>query len=265
MTSNRPLEDGGKLLADVPTATAVLDRFLHRAEIISITGKSYRLKDKAACKAEPKSQERVLLGWWFWSDQTRPVLNRPMTISMKLGGLCLEKGCYLINPARHCNVKKCVRRSSHLIDSRGSSKYVHYVSRSAWVVKRAISLLLLVAFCVQSVEPAPCFDAGHPQLICDVDSDNDTAKYSHKYDAGVAIVAVPPADEPVFTCVDTVISIQVLEPYTSFLPRGPPQVWIFPRSRWIHSVIRSRVRAKFDCHCSLMLQKELLCSGCVAS
>jgi len=47
MTSNRPLEDWKKLLGDVPSATAILDRFLHHAEIITITGQSYRLKDKA--------------------------------------------------------------------------------------------------------------------------------------------------------------------------------------------------------------------------
>ena len=46
MTSNRPLEDWGKLIGDVPSATAILDRFLHHAEIITITGKSYRLKNK---------------------------------------------------------------------------------------------------------------------------------------------------------------------------------------------------------------------------
>jgi len=49
MTSNRPLEDWGKLIGDVPTSTAILDRFLSRAEVIQITGKSYRLKDRA-CK-----------------------------------------------------------------------------------------------------------------------------------------------------------------------------------------------------------------------
>ncbi|HBZ55325.1 MAG TPA: hypothetical protein DEO88_07965, partial [Syntrophobacteraceae bacterium] len=37
MTSNRPLEDWGKLIGDVPSATAILDRFLHHAEIITIT------------------------------------------------------------------------------------------------------------------------------------------------------------------------------------------------------------------------------------
>lgn len=43
MTSNRPLEEWGKLVGDVPTATAILDRFLHHAEIIQINGKSGRL------------------------------------------------------------------------------------------------------------------------------------------------------------------------------------------------------------------------------
>lgn len=46
MTSNRPLEEWGKLIGDVPAATAILDRFLHHAEIINITGKSYRLQNR---------------------------------------------------------------------------------------------------------------------------------------------------------------------------------------------------------------------------
>lgn len=44
MTSNRPLEDWAKLIGDVPAATAILDRFLQHAQIINITGKSYRLR-----------------------------------------------------------------------------------------------------------------------------------------------------------------------------------------------------------------------------
>lgn len=59
MTSNRPLEDWGKLRGDVPSATAILDRFLHHAEIVSMTGKSYRLRHRAggedASGGEPKS------------------------------------------------------------------------------------------------------------------------------------------------------------------------------------------------------------------
>jgi len=48
MTSNRPLEDWGKLIGDVPAATAILDRFLHHAEVITITGNSYRLKNRTS-------------------------------------------------------------------------------------------------------------------------------------------------------------------------------------------------------------------------
>ena len=59
MTSNRPLEDWGKLIGDVPSATAILDRFLHHAEIIKITGRSYRLKDRAQndCNEKKKGKE----------------------------------------------------------------------------------------------------------------------------------------------------------------------------------------------------------------
>jgi len=52
MTSSRPLEDWGKLVGDVPSATAILDRFLHHAEVIAITGKSYRLRNQAAATKE---------------------------------------------------------------------------------------------------------------------------------------------------------------------------------------------------------------------
>lgn len=50
MTSNRPLEDWGKLIGDVPAATAILDRFLQDAELIQITGRSYRLRGRQADK-----------------------------------------------------------------------------------------------------------------------------------------------------------------------------------------------------------------------
>jgi len=51
MTSNRPIEEWGKLVGDVPAATAILDRFLQHAEIIHITGKSYRMKDRQGAKS----------------------------------------------------------------------------------------------------------------------------------------------------------------------------------------------------------------------
>jgi DNA replication protein DnaC len=55
MTSNRPLEEWGKLLCDVPTAGAILDRFLHHATTLAITGRSYRMKDTPGAKATPKT------------------------------------------------------------------------------------------------------------------------------------------------------------------------------------------------------------------
>lgn len=67
MTSNRPLEDWGKLLGDVPSATAILDRFLHHALILTLQGKSYRLRHQAAAAAsedknlkedKPKEEEK---------------------------------------------------------------------------------------------------------------------------------------------------------------------------------------------------------------
>ncbi len=60
MTSNRPIEDWGKLIGDVPTASAILDRFLHHAEIVTITGNSYRLKDKAdQAETDAKSKQQA--------------------------------------------------------------------------------------------------------------------------------------------------------------------------------------------------------------
>jgi DNA replication protein DnaC len=54
MTSNRPLEDWGRLVGDVPSATAILDRFLHHAKIITITGRSYRLRHQGGQADESK-------------------------------------------------------------------------------------------------------------------------------------------------------------------------------------------------------------------
>ena len=53
MTSNRPLEDWGKLIGDVPSATAILDRFLHHAEIIAITGRA------TACGTKPDGENKT--------------------------------------------------------------------------------------------------------------------------------------------------------------------------------------------------------------
>lgn len=59
MTSNRPIAEWGQLLGDVPSASAILDRFLHHAQTIAITGRSYRLKDQPATRREEKKPKRA--------------------------------------------------------------------------------------------------------------------------------------------------------------------------------------------------------------
>jgi DNA replication protein DnaC len=56
MTSNRPLEEWGKLLGDVPAAGAILDRFLHHAQVIAIKGRSYRVKDSPVLRVAKDSK-----------------------------------------------------------------------------------------------------------------------------------------------------------------------------------------------------------------
>ncbi len=46
LTTNRPVEDWGQILGDNAAAGAILDRFLHHAEIIRLQGKSYRMHDR---------------------------------------------------------------------------------------------------------------------------------------------------------------------------------------------------------------------------
>ena len=53
ITTNRPTQDWGLFLGDIPAATAILDRFLAHAEIVPMPGKSYRLRGRT--KAEVTS------------------------------------------------------------------------------------------------------------------------------------------------------------------------------------------------------------------
>lgn len=47
-----------KPVGDVPSATAILDRFLHHAEVIAIAGKSYRLRGRALAGSSDKQAEQ---------------------------------------------------------------------------------------------------------------------------------------------------------------------------------------------------------------
>src|SRR5712691_531667 len=46
VSSNRPVEDWGQVLSDTAAAGALLDRFLHHAEIIRLQGRSWRVHDR---------------------------------------------------------------------------------------------------------------------------------------------------------------------------------------------------------------------------
>ena len=47
ISTNRPPQDWGQFIGDVPATTAILDRFLAHAEILQMQGKSYRLHQRA--------------------------------------------------------------------------------------------------------------------------------------------------------------------------------------------------------------------------
>jgi DNA replication protein DnaC len=47
VTTNRPTQDWGTFLGDIPAATAILDRFLAQADVVQMHGKSYRMHQRA--------------------------------------------------------------------------------------------------------------------------------------------------------------------------------------------------------------------------
>ena len=60
MTTNRPLEDWGQVLGDTAAAGAILDRFLHHAEVIRLQGRSYRMHNRR--ELQSKKAEEALTG-----------------------------------------------------------------------------------------------------------------------------------------------------------------------------------------------------------
>ncbi len=58
ITTNRPTEDWGQFLGDVPAATAILDRFLAHAALVPMQGKSYRLHQRAR-KGDPTDETKA--------------------------------------------------------------------------------------------------------------------------------------------------------------------------------------------------------------
>ncbi len=57
VTSNKPFSAWGEIFGDEVTAVAMIDRLVHHAEILSLKGDSYRLRDKDL-GARPGAQPR---------------------------------------------------------------------------------------------------------------------------------------------------------------------------------------------------------------
>ena len=74
MTSNRQIGDWDKLIGDVPAATAILDRFLQQAEVITITGKSYRIASRLA-KKQACTKGKHDIFYTQWSILIRPQVD----------------------------------------------------------------------------------------------------------------------------------------------------------------------------------------------
>ena len=53
VTSNEPFSAWGEIFGDEVVAAAMIDRLVHHAEILSLKGDSYRLKDRDLGRAKP--------------------------------------------------------------------------------------------------------------------------------------------------------------------------------------------------------------------
>ena len=58
LTSNRPVEDWGKLLADVAAVSAMLDRLLHHGHVLKCGPRSWRTKTAPPAAEVPENLRR---------------------------------------------------------------------------------------------------------------------------------------------------------------------------------------------------------------
>jgi DNA replication protein DnaC len=55
-TSNKGPEEWGELIGDSGITTAILDRIIHRVEVVHLTGESYRMKHRTTIFGEDTVQ-----------------------------------------------------------------------------------------------------------------------------------------------------------------------------------------------------------------
>jgi hypothetical protein len=82
MTSNRPVDDWGKLLGDTPAVTAMLDRLIDDGHVIRCGPKSWRTRKHASLPSE--SNLRTTLP--SRRRSTGPFLNWPVLKRSQLAG-----------------------------------------------------------------------------------------------------------------------------------------------------------------------------------
>ena len=56
VTSNRGFEAWGEILGDAMVAAALIDRLVHHATMVTLKGKSYRLRERAATISDKPRQ-----------------------------------------------------------------------------------------------------------------------------------------------------------------------------------------------------------------
>jgi hypothetical protein len=66
VTSTRSFEQSGEILGDAMVAAALIDRLVHHATMITLNGKSYRLRERGAGVAPARASE--------WCTFRRPIL-----------------------------------------------------------------------------------------------------------------------------------------------------------------------------------------------
>jgi len=88
VTSNKPFSAWGEIFGDDATAAAMIDRLVHHAEILSLKGDSYRLKNHTRLQSlphrarpqnhpPPGARPSLRTGGQFSTGTTGSILSRP--------------------------------------------------------------------------------------------------------------------------------------------------------------------------------------------
>ena len=128
ITSNRSVGEWGEVFGDVVVATAILDRLLHHSHVLTITGESFRLREK----------RRVSPGGQF-----RMSLDKP---AIRWGDCCAGRGRTARLPRRHLLTTlpapagggRCVRHGAPATtwaSGRGSSARLGVAGACATVIR----------------------------------------------------------------------------------------------------------------------------------